>query len=380
MEHLDLHDLARGEQIAQRLKARCGRYHVGRIGADDFAVCCVGISPDGADKLAAAVVGALAQPFVTRGRAVHLTATVGVAHSDTAGAINLRQGADDAIFDAKAKGGNQVVTFVRSMHDIRREQAELEQQLHIALGRDDQLLLAYQPVLRVADRTLVAVEALARWSHPRLGMIAPDRFIPIAEERGLISALALKLYGIAFSQAALWRLRFPNKTIVVNVNVSPAQFVGGDLIADLSRLLSEHGLPASAFCLEVTEGTFTNASAITALQAARRLGFKVTMDDFGVGYSSLAQLPRLPLASVKLDRSFIEHDAGDPTDAAMLRAVVQLAHALNLEVVAEGVERRGQMDLVARSGCDSVQGYIFSRPLQPEALDAWLSGEVLVGA
>jgi EAL domain-containing protein (putative c-di-GMP-specific phosphodiesterase class I) len=161
---------------------------------------------------------------------------------------------------------------------------------------------------------------------------------------------------------------------VININISSVQFAAGDVVADLAALLRQHGLPASAFCIEVTEGGFANAKTIRALMDARQRGFKIAMDDFGVGYSSLAQLPRLPLTSVKLDRSFILH-AERAGDAAMLAAIVQLAHALAIEVVAEGVETPAQLELLAGCGCDAVQGYLFSRPLTPGALEAWLSGE-----
>jgi EAL domain-containing protein (putative c-di-GMP-specific phosphodiesterase class I) len=225
--------------------------------------------------------------------------------------------------------------------------------------------------LKPLRRSLAAVEALARWTHPRLGSIPPDRFIELAESRGMIIPLGLKLMGIAVRQAAAWRSRFPGKCPTIHVNISPLQFAGSDVIADFLDLLEQHDLPPSDFCIEVTESAFTNADAVRAL----RLGFKVTMDDFGIGYSALSQLPRLPLVSIKLDRSFISQAADSPDDAAMLTAIVQLAHALKLKVIAEGVERADQFDLVAEFGCDGVQEFFFSRPMAPGQFDAWLSGE-----
>jgi EAL domain-containing protein (putative c-di-GMP-specific phosphodiesterase class I) len=261
--------------------------------------------------------------------------------------------------------------FVQSMHDARRQLVELEQDLHLALGREDELFMVYQPVLRTADRRTVAIEALARWKHPRLGMISPDRFIDLAETRGMMLALGLKLFDIVIRQAALWHAGHPGRCPVININVSPVQFAAGDVIADLMTLLRQHDLAASAFCIEVTEGGFANADTIRALVTARARGFKVAMDDFGVGYSSLAQLPRLPLTSVKLDRGFIVH-AENAGDEAMLTAIVQLAHALTLDVIAEGVETPEQLALLAKCGCDSVQGYLYSHPLNAKGIDAWL--------
>ncbi len=228
--------------------------------------------------------------------------------------------------------------------------------------------------MRISYGALIAIEALARWNHPRRGAIAPDSFIELAETRGLIVPLGLKLIGIAIRQAALWHASYPGKCPVINFNISPIQFAIGDVIADVMILLRQHGLPASAFCIEVTEGAFANAGATHALSAARQHGFRGAMDDFGVGYSSLAQLPRLPLTSVKLDRSFIVQ-AETIGAAAMLSAIVQLAHALTLDVIAEGVESQAQLDLVTKCGCDAVQGYFFSRPLTPAACDIWLSGQ-----
>jgi EAL domain-containing protein (putative c-di-GMP-specific phosphodiesterase class I) len=221
---------------------------------------------------------------------------------------------------------------------------------------------------------LFAIETLARWTHPRLGPIDPSRFVRLAEVTGLIVPLGLKLMEMAIRQAALWNSRYPEKFPIVNINISPKQFTMSNVIDDLVRLLEQYGLAASGFCIEVTEGAFTGEKAVQALQKARRFGFKVSMDDFGVGYSSLAQLPRLPLSSVKLDRGFIRHATENAEDAAIFAAAVQLARALNLTVIAEGVEHLEQLDLAVACGCDAAQGYLFSRPLKPEDFDVWLSG------
>ncbi|MDB5412017.1 MAG: Diguanylate cyclase protein, partial [Rubritepida sp.] len=325
-------------EVGRRLASISGRHSVGRLGGDDFAICCVGITIPEAEQLGLAAVAILARPFDIRQQALHLTASVGIAHSDTAGTIDLRQGADDARYVAKTRGGNQLIAFLPSMHEFRREQAKLEQGLHLALEGEGELTVAYQPVVRMSDRKLIAVEALARWNHPQLGPIPPDRFIELAEARGLIVPLGLKLMTIAVAQAADWYRRFPRNRPIVNINISPVQLASSDVIDDLVDLIERHGLPLSGFCIEVTESAFTDARAVEALRKARRLGFKVTMDDFGIGYSSLSQLPRLPLVSIKLDRSFISHASESAGDAAILRAIASLAHELGLTVIAEGVE------------------------------------------
>ncbi|PZW42203.1 diguanylate cyclase (GGDEF)-like protein [Humitalea rosea] len=363
------------KEMGRRLLTIAGRHHVGRLGGDDFAICCLGTTPDEAAELGIAAAAILAMPFTVRHERLHLTASVGVAHSDTAGAVDLRQGADDARYVAKLRGGNQAVAFVPAMHASRKAQAELEQEMHLALEQDGQLSMAYQPVVRMSDCSLVAVEALARWTHPRLGAIPPDRFIELAESRGMMIPLGQKLMRIALAQAAAWHARYPGVCPVMNINISPVQLAGGQVIDELVELVRDHDLSPGAFCIEVTESAFTEAQAVCALEKARRLGFRVSLDDFGIGFSALSQLPRLPLAAIKLDRSFTSHAAESLGDAAILAAIVHLAHALKLTVVAEGVETAAQLALVADCGCDAVQGYYFSRPLSPEGLEAWLAAE-----
>jgi diguanylate cyclase (GGDEF)-like protein len=360
-------------EVGRRLRSIAGPHAVGRVGGDEFAIYCVGVSPQEAEQMGGAVTTILGIPFTIRERRFHLTASVGVAHSETAPAADLRQAADSAMHVAKQRGGNKAVSFVGVMHEDRRSQIELEQDLYEALNHPNELSLVYQPIMRLSDRALVGVEALARWTHPQMGPIPPHRFIQIAETTGLIVPLGLKLMAAAVRQAALWRARDPHGAPVINLNISPVQFATGDVISDLTRMLWDQDLPTSAICIEVTEGAFTDEHAIRALHDARRAGFTVAMDDFGVGYSSLSQLPRLPLACVKLDRSFVLDATASSGGATMLTAIVQLAHGLGLKVVAEGVEKAAQLELVTRAGCDAVQGFLFAKPLRPDEFDAWLA-------
>jgi diguanylate cyclase (GGDEF)-like protein len=357
-------------EIGKRLQGVAGAHPVGRLGSDDFAIYCSGVTANEAQDIGMVAAAAVAEPLVTDGRRFHLTASVGVAHTDTAGGVDLRLGAYDAMHAAKQDGGNRTVAFVKSMREQRQDQAELEAELHLALETEGQLTIDYQPIFRMSDRRLFAVEALARWQHPRLGSIPPERFIPLAEARDLIVPLGRKLMTIAVRQAAVWQARYPTACPVINLNISPIQFTKGNVVAELSALLRQHDLPPSVFCIEVTEGVFANPEAIRTLETARALGFKVAMDDLGVGYSSLSQLGRLPLQAVKLDRSFVLNSGQTHDDAAILAAMVQLGHALRLDVIAEGVENLDQLHMVA--GCDAVQGYLMSKPLKPSALDRWL--------
>ncbi|MES2531872.1 MAG: bifunctional diguanylate cyclase/phosphodiesterase [Pseudomonadota bacterium] len=358
-------------EVAKRLRSVANGHSVGRIGGDEFAIYCAGLTAGEAEQLGRAVTQSLSQPYAVGGRSFRLAASVGTAHTKEAEGANLAQAADQAMYVAKARGGNQAVAFANAMHDIRKQEVELEQDLHLALNSDDELWIAFQPVITVGERRIVALESLARWRHPRLGVIPPDRFIPLAERKGLIGPLGRKLLGLAVAQAAAWERVSPGQWPVINLNVSPAQFAAGDVVADLLALLSHHALPIDRFCIEVTEGVFADAQAVAALERARQHGFRVAMDDFGVGYSTLSQLPRLPLTSVKLDRSFIVNAVDSEGDAAVLRSIVQLAHALKLLVVAEGVETQAQFDLIADCGCDGVQGYFIARPMAPADFDLW---------
>lgn len=365
-------------EVATRLRAAANGARVGRIGGDEFAIHCADLSAEQAHQLGQAVGRSLARPYEVRGRSFRLAASVGIAHATETAGANLAQAADQAMYVAKARGGNQTVAFAHAMHDLRKQEVELEQDLHQALASDDELWLSFQPVVAVADGKLMAVESLARWRHPRLGAVPPDRFIAMAERKRLIAALGRKLLGLAVEQAAAWERAAPGRWPVINLNVSPAQFAAGDVVAELLALLAQKNLPAGRFCLEVTEGVFADAHAVAALERARRHGFMVAMDDFGVGYSTLAQLPRMPLTSVKLDRSFIVNAGESAGDAAVFRAIVELAHALKLLVVAEGVETQAQFDLAARCGCDGVQGYLIARPMAPQEFDRWTTGARMV--
>jgi len=361
------------KEVARRLLNVADKGLVARLGGDEFAIFIVGLSLNEAEKLSSAVMETLAQPYAMDGRHLRLTASVGIAHTDNAGTTDLRQASDAAMYVAKSRGGNQAVVFAPAMHDARRLEAELEQDLREALLRDGELTMWYQPVVRVSDRTVLTVEALARWNHPRLGMIPPDRFIALAEKTGLIFPLGLKLMEIAIAQAAAWEAASPGLCPVLNINVSPTQFGSGDVVADLAAIVERHGLAANRFCIEVTESAFANPAATQALVTARAIGFGVSMDDFGVGYSTLSQLSKLPLTSVKLDRSFVVNASSSVGDGLIFAAIAQLINVLGLVVVAEGVEDQPQYDLINRAGCAAVQGYFIARPLQATALQGWLS-------
>jgi diguanylate cyclase (GGDEF)-like protein len=360
-------------QVAHRLQVIAAPYVVGRTGGDEFAVFCHPIEQGDAQTLAQRLVDAMATPFpLPDGRQFYLTASVGVAHGDTDGVGDLRDAADEAVYIAKNQGGNQSVLFVHALHEARVERIGLEQDLYRAFLAQDELFLAYQPIISLRDQTVIAVEALARWQHPRAGLVPPSRFVSIAEAAGLFSGLGAKIRELAVAQVARWRDSGVTDLPVINLNVSPLELAHSDVAGTLRDLVDRYGLPRDAFCLEVTEGAFADEHATRALHAAREAGFKVAMDDFGVGYSSLAQLPKLPLTSLKLDRAFLRRALESDDGASLFATIVQLAHVLKLPVVAEGVETSEELAVASDCGCDSVQGFFFARPLSPAQLELCL--------
>jgi diguanylate cyclase (GGDEF)-like protein len=361
-------------QVAERLVAAAEGHRVVRAGGDEFVIFCNDISAADAMHLGDTVVAEMAVPFAIEStRQFRISGSVGVAHGSTEGAADLRDAADEAMFIAKQQGGNQAVAFVQALHEARMERIGIEQDLHRALNSDTELSLVYQPIISLRDRRAAGVEALARWTHPVRGAISPARFIAIAEDAGLFLELGRKLRSLAVKQAAAWRAMEVPYIPIMNLNVSPLELARSDLSQELAALIEGYGLRTNNFCLEVTEGSFSDERALLALQEARGRGFRIAMDDFGVGYSSLAQLPRLPLSSVKLDRSFLQRATENEDGLSLLATMVQLSHVLKLPVVAEGVETLKELDIVSACGCDFVQGFIFSRPLTPAQLEPLLA-------
>lgn len=360
-------------QAAGRILDLAAPHPVARAGGDQFAIICDGVDAEAANRLGQTVVGTMAVPFrLGDVPPFHVTASVGVAHGATEGIADLRDAADEAMHVAKCQGGNQLVSFVGTLGQAPAERAALEQDLHRACRSSSELFLAFQPIVSLSDGRILSIEALARWRHPQSGMVAPARFVPVAETSGMMLDLGCKLRELAVVQAADWRDRKIAPLPVINLNVSPLELARSDVPHGLGVLIDRHGLDRAGFCLEVTEGSFTDERALQSLRAARAAGFQIAMDDFGVGYSSLAQLPRLPLTSIKLDRSFI-HEAMEGGDGlSLLATVVQLAHVLKLPVTAEGVETAQSLRIIAGCGCDAVQGFVFARPLSPAELEPWL--------
>ncbi|MFO1251483.1 MAG: EAL domain-containing protein [Inhella sp.] len=347
---------------------------VARLGADEFAVLVHDLDqPEQALALASKLLHKLAEPIDIEGQRLQAAASAGVAlfppHGESPELL-LRH-ADLALLEAKARGGAQALLYAPQFDDPAGAALMLEQDLHHAIDKDE-LLLHFQPQLW-ADGRLRAVEALVRWQHPRLGLLGPDRFIPFAEERGLIGAIDDWVLRRALQLLSSWdALGLPVPRVAVNRSGCGLR---RDLVERVDAALAEQGLDGTRLEIEITETALSadGAEALSVLHALRERQVSIAVDDFGEGYSSLGQLHRLPIDVLKIDRSFVR-DIGEPRATAMVAAVLGMARALHLGTLAEGVEQLAQQQLLLELGCEALQGYGCCRPLADEPLQTWLRG------
>ncbi|GEL18220.1 putative bifunctional diguanylate cyclase/phosphodiesterase [Pseudonocardia asaccharolytica] len=352
--------------VAGRLQMAAGPHLVTRTGGDEFAVLVV--DPEGLDdvcRLADRLLAALAAPFHLGGHTLMMSASVGVTEAATTAACpdELRRAADVALSWAKAHGGGERVVFDPERDAGEAARFALLAGLRGAVERAE-FHLAFQPLVRLHDRWVRGAEALVRWQHPDQGLLGPGRFIELAERSGAIIPLGHWVLAEACRTAAAWRAELGHGSPYVSVNVSPLQLTESEWVQEVIGVLDETGLPAEKLQLEITEQAVLGdeAVALDALDALRAVGVRLALDDFGTGYSSLAWLRRLPVHALKIDGSFIDglrHPLPDPVDQSIVRALVEMAHALGLEVTAEWVETRVQADRLCRLGCDLGQGRWF---------------------
>jgi diguanylate cyclase (GGDEF)-like protein/PAS domain S-box-containing protein len=368
-------------QVAKRLVGALRKSDtVGRFSGDEFMVLAPGTeSVEAAAKVAQKLLDALKEPFDIDGRDITIAASVGIALYPLDGEAPepLLKNADTALGRAKEQGRNSYQFYKTEMNARALQRLMLESGLRRALEHGE-LLLHYQPQVSLETGRIVGVEALLRWQHPELGMVPPSEFVPIAEETGLIVPIGEWVLRTAARTMLEWD-RGGLPAIRLAVNLSARQFNDPELVPRIAAILGETGFPAERLELELTESMIMHDApeTVSRLGEIAALGIRLTIDDFGSGYSSLSYLRRFPITALKIDQSFIRDVTRDPNDAAIAQAIVALAGSLRLKVVAEGVETQEQLAFLKSCGCDEVQGYLFSRPLPDEAARRLISSRTV---
>ncbi|HZT64371.1 MAG TPA: EAL domain-containing protein [Acidimicrobiales bacterium] len=361
-------------QVARRLEqAVRSSDTVARMGGDEFTVLVTAAQGvDDVRSVAEKILEVLQRPFLLDHEELVITPSVGVAVHPEAGRTPsaLLKHADTAMYRAKSAGRNNVQVWSPSMAAVAHERLALENDLRAALERGDFTVL-YQPQLDMATGAVVAVEALVRWADPDRGVVTPDRFIPLAEETGLVTAIDDWVLRTACQQARRWRdAGLP--AIRVAVNLSGRNFADPGLVDRVAAALAEAGIEPELIELEVTEGVAVSGTSAGQLDELRRLGVRLAIDDFGTGYSMLSRLTEFPVQTLKIDRSFLRGVDSSGPASPIVSALVDMAHGLGLTVVAEGVETEEQWAFLAARGCDLAQGYLMCRPAAPEVVEAML--------
>ncbi len=353
-------------QVVERLRSRLRETDtISRQGGDEFIV----LLPNLRDHaiiggIAHQIVDAFAEPFEIETYTINTTFSIGISlYPDDAGQFDvLLRNADTALYQSKDSGRNTYSFFSETMNVDAREQLHMQGLLRHAINNGE-LALHYQPQIDIASGQIIGAEALLRWHHPSMGMILPGKFIPLAERSGLIIQIGEWVLGEACQQAQRWSN--DGRPLVMAVNLSALQLKRGNLLETVAAALRQSGLPAGSLELELTESILlqdTDAAHKT-LRSLKDMGVKLSIDDFGTGYSSLSYLKRLALDKLKIDQSFVRDLPGDPDSAAIVKAIIQLGHTLQLTVIAEGVENEAQYSFLRNYACDQAQGYLYSRPV-----------------
>jgi diguanylate cyclase (GGDEF)-like protein len=374
--------------VARRLESELREADtVARFGGDEFVVMLMGVdNADFAAVIARKLIDSLCRPFVLGERKITIGASIGITlfPADVSGETHDRErivgallsNADMAMYQAKALGPNRFQFFEQEMQDKVKQHLALEQDLRSAL-RKGELHVFYQPIIEAYSNEMIGMEALMRWEHPVHGMISPARFIPLAEETGLIGELGDWIFSEACRQVHEWQKRH-QVFVSLSVNLLVRQRDKGFGAGTLKHILDESGLDAQYLTLEITENLLLKESdqSVQWLYSLKECGVKLAVDDFGTGYSSLSYLKRFPVDTLKVDRSFIQDLPHDKDDVSLVTAMVAMADSLGIGVVAEGVETEEQRLFLRDIGCDYMQGFLFGEPLSAAEMEQRLSGSV----
>ncbi len=369
------------KQVAQRLECAIGGSgRCGRLGGDEFQV----IVPGHQDRhllgnLAQEIIAALSQPYSIEGQSVVIGASVGVALAPEHGGTSdeLIRNVDLALYAAKDAGRGVFRFYAEDLHAAAEERAELEQDLRDAIAKGE-FELHYQPIVFAANEKIVGFEALMRWNHPRRGWLSPAKFVPIAEDAGLIDRMGQWALRTACADLARWP-----RSIRCAVNVSALQFANPELPNIVANALAHSGVAPSRLELEITESVFLNDNAGTdaMFKALKRVGVRLALDDFGTGYSSLGYLKKAPFDKIKIDRSFVQGATEEGSrNGAIIASITSLAEALHMDTTAEGVETLDELELVRLLGCSHIQGYIYFKPMNASDATALVSGDLVAEA
>jgi diguanylate cyclase (GGDEF)-like protein len=349
----------------------------GRLGGDEFAIVLDDGGLDKAREVAARMIASLATPIALSRMRLSVTASIGIVEIVSATTVEqVLSHADLAMYQAKAAGRNQVSIYESALHTRMMQRLEVETELRDAVDRDE-FEAHYQPIVHMGTGAIIAVEALARWRHPRRGLLAPAEFLVACQELGLMQTLGERLLQTACRQASFWQPIDPARAVSLAFNLSADEAFAPGLVGRIERTLEATGFPADLLILEITEHIVMadKMRAREAMQELQSLGVRIAIDDFGTGYSSLAYLREFPVNILKIDRSFVTPLGVDDRALALFRSILAIAEALSLDVVVEGVETREQAQILVELGCLVAQGFYFDRPRHPDefgrSADLW---------
>ena len=347
-----------------------------RLGGDEFVILLEDLKEHSdAEVVAGRVMYALSVPHELNGRQVRCGASIGIT-TNAASYTNVEQllrDADIAMYQAKAEK-NRYIVFTPDMHSRIVARVSLEDEIRRGLERDE-FCLFYQPIVSLVSGELVGFESLLRWNHPQRGLVGPDQFIPLAESTGLIHEMGLWSIEATAKQIVAWNAKFPGRKIPINVNLSTRQLIEPTLLDGLRKILARTGVDSSQVIMEITEGFLAEELSVAEelLVALREMHIKTYIDDFGVGHSSLGRLPKLQIDGIKIDRMFLKEVSAKRKYAAIINAIINLAHHMDVSIVAEGIESVDQVALLQTLGCEKGQGYYFSRPVSVEQAEPYFT-------